>query len=406
VDVDDAPIVHRSVCIVYASLCWIKQGIQPYYSDINARVTDAKKTGHGKGDDYDNLLQELYAIAPLIRQLNAWIDLAKSWLFMRDDNVYYVKKDSHDTFGDSYTMTRQPVDLAKILSKYWERGESFIFTSATMSNKAGRDTSFDLFQSRLGTHISKEDTVAVKSPFKFSKRCATYVTKDRALRPPKYNASERARSEYYDTLAHEIGYWTAMTRGNTLVLFASAKDLGETYQRLSADSRLSKYPLHAQINGDVPAPIALARYREDALRLAKAPLRTGPILLGLQSFWEGVSIKGPHLLNVILTRMPFPVPTAPLFQKRKELLGDLSFVVQSLYPVSISARQGSGRLLRTVTDMGIVVMLDERVGTSRWGSQIINGMDVATSRTSDKRQMEKVWSTIDRITQKQLEKKR
>lgn len=385
---------HRSVLgRIYACLEYIKKGIHDHVILLES---------HAKGHDEalrQEAIEELRDIRPAYRRLDRWIDLVESWMDMREDYVYYVKRFPHPKYDTSYAIIRQPIDMAKVLQKFWTMNKSVIFSSATMSTTVKGSPSFYLFQSRLGTEVPDENCVVVKSPFNFRKRCATYITRDKKLRPPKFNASSREKSQYFDNMANEISQWVRLTRGNALVLFASAYDLEQVYQRLDVP-----YPIHAQMNDTVPANVAFSRYMVDAKKMCKRTPREGPVLLGLQSFWEGVSIKGPYLLNVIITRMPFPVPSDPLFQKRQDRLGNRAFPVLSLYPVSISARQGTGRLLRTVKDAGIVAILDERVGTSRWGAQIIQELDVAENKFYSKPKMKKAWSFVDRYMNRMLDK--
>lgn len=390
---EDVPRYRAVLGRIYACLEYIKEGIHDHVLLLESHV---------KGHDEilrEEAIEELRDIRPVYRRIDRWIDLVESWLGMRGDYVYYVERYPHEKYDTSYSLIRQPVDMARVLQKFWAQNKSVIFSSATMSTKVKGTPSFHLFQNRLGTEVPESNCVVVKSPFNFRKRCATYITRDRKLRPPKFNASKVKKATYYDNMAREIEHWTGMTRGNALVLFASAYDLEQVYQRLN-----TPYPVHAQINGSVPANVAFNRYMADARKMCKRTPREGPILLGLQSFWEGVSIKGPYLLNVIVTRMPFPVPSAPLFQKRQEKLGSRAFPVLSLYPVSISARQGTGRLLRTVKDAGIVAILDERVGTSRWGAQVVQELDVAENKFYSKPKMKKAWSHVDRYMNRMLEK--
>ena len=405
--IDGAPdeTCTRLLGTAYAAAQWVYRGFHPYYVTLDSALKRAQ-TEPMSPSAYDELMQEYHTVRPLERRFVRWLDLFKSWLFPREDHVYYVRRALSEKYGDNYTLTRQPINMAKTLKGFWDKHPSVIFSSATMSTQSGGRPSFHLFQSRLGTDVADKNCIAVKSPFDFKSKCVTYFTRDRALCPPKWNVTDAARNKYYDNLAKEIGYWANLTRGNALVLFASARDLESVYERITADPRLSDYPIHAQMNERVPANVALSRYLEDARRLVREVPRRGPILLGLQSFWEGVSIKGPLLLNVMLTRMPFPVPSDPLFQKRQAKLKEHAFNILSLYPVSISARQGTGRLLRTVKDAGIVVVLDQRIASSRWGTEVMHELDVATNRFFDKPTMEKSWGFIDKYINNMLSKTR
>lgn len=378
---------------IYASMCHLMKGIRKYFIYLESEAEDPSRRSH------EEVIEELRKIKPVYRSIDKWITLMESWLDMRSDYVYYVKKFQLNSGQTAYSMIRQPVNMANVLQDFWKQNPSCIFSSATMSNQVQGKPSFNLFQSRLGTQVPEDNCISIKSPFNFKKRCATYVTRDKSLRPPKYNDSKPKKERYYNRLASEIEHWVNLTRGNALVLFASANDLQEVYQRVSLT-----YPVHAQMRGKVPPNVAKSRYIKDAKKMCKRTPREGPVLFGLKSFWEGVSFKGPYLLNVIVTRIPFPNPSNPLIEERQKRLGKHSFPVLYQYPASIAARQGTGRLLRTMKDAGIVALLDERISSKRWGASILRELDVATNKFFKKDSMEKAWNHVDNYINKMLEK--
>ena len=100
------------------------------------------------------------------------------------------------------------------------------------------------------------------------------------------------------------------------------------------------------------------------------------VLLGTSSFWEGVDISGDALSVLIVARLPFDVPTEPVFQARSELY-DNAFMQYSVPRSILRLRQGFGRLIRTKTDRGVVIILDRRVIASRYGSAFLNSLPPA-----------------------------
>ncbi len=361
---------------------------------------EARNSASGGGGGYrvppELLLEE--------RELRRWLRKVEVWQAVVDaipstkEHVTYV--DGSEDANPMFVM--QPVDMAKLLQPLWATTPSVVFSSATMSTRTAAGSSFDLFQSRLGLDVISELRQSVPSPFDYSKRCITYVTRDRSLRPPKASAGAQDKVDYYDNLAVEVGYWSALTRGHSLVLFASTVDMNEVYARLTADVRVARYPILTQ--RDASPNQLLETYLEYSRRTVFEKPRRGPILLGLKSFWEGVSLKGPHLVNVIITRVPFPNPTSPLFQKREELLGTSSFQIQSLYPATIAMRQGSGRLLRTTKDAGIVVLLDERLSSSRWGKEVVDSLESTQNIAVTKAVAKQGWESLDAYLETMLDK--
>ena len=115
--------------------------------------------------------------------------------------------------------------------------------------------------------------------------------------------------------------------------------------------------------------------RSQLLREFKSDIRS--VLFGTDSFWTGVDVPGESLSNVIITKLPFSVPSHPLTQARSErikLQGGNAFFDYSLPEAVLKFRQGTGRLIRANSDSGIIVLLDSRVATKRYGRTFINSL--------------------------------
>jgi ATP-dependent DNA helicase DinG len=231
------------------------------------------------------------------------------------------------------------------------RFSSIILTSATLS--VGGD--FSYVQRQLGL---EGETLALESSFDYARQARLYIHR---LRPPERgNFSE----DYVDELARRIAWIVESTGGGVLVLFTNARVLGETAPRLRA--RLDPHTL-LLCQGEEPRAQLLARFRADG----------NAVLLGLDSFWEGIDVPGPALRAVVITKIPFEVPDDPVHEARVERLreeGHDPFNEYILPRAALKLKQGFGRLIRTATDIGEVHILDGRVLTRAYGKRLLRAL--------------------------------
>jgi ATP-dependent DNA helicase DinG len=156
------------------------------------------------------------------------------------------------------------------------------------------------------------------------------------------------------------------TDGGAFVLFTSFRTLDAVAERFAADLVDMGHPLHVQGTG-VPRNTLLERFRAD----------DRSVLFGVSSFWQGVDVRGRALRNVIITRLPFEVPDRPIVQARHELIesrGGRPFFEDSLPRAVLRFKQGFGRLVRSSTDEGRVVVLDPRIATKRYGRAFLDAL--------------------------------
>lgn len=267
------------------------------------------------------------------------------------DSVYWAERTGAE--GKNLIVSSAPIEVADILrEKLFGAGRSVILTSATLG--AG-DRGMEYFAGRVGAEAVEK--LKIGSPFDYRTQMRLIVA--RSMPEPDNPA-------YQEELPKWIFRYLEESEGKAFVLFTSYRLMRETAEALAPACRKRGWNVLVQGQG-LPRHALLQQFREDV----------HSILFGTDSFWTGVDVPGEALSNVIVTRLPFEVPDHPLVQSRYEHIrerGGSPFFEYSVPVAILKLRQGVGRLIRTKNDKGMVVILDSRVSTKKYGARFLSAL--------------------------------
>jgi predicted DnaQ family exonuclease/DinG family helicase len=269
------------------------------------------------------------------------------------DQVYWV------TVGPTgeAALYSAPLDVAPLLeAELYGDKRAVVLTSATLTT-AG---SFAYLKGRLG--VGDADELAVGSPFDYARSTLVVVPTD---------MPEPEQPLYQRTMHQALYRLCLATQGRALVLFTSHAQLRAAFQAIHGP--LAQQGILVLGHGVDGAP------RRQLLNTFKTNPKT--VLLGASSFWEGIDVVGEALSVLVIARLPFSVPTDPVVAARSELFDD-PFSEYNLPQAILRFRQGFGRLIRSQSDRGVVVILDRRVHSKSYGPQILKSLPSCRIQTT------------------------
>jgi ATP-dependent DNA helicase DinG len=245
--------------------------------------------------------------------------------------------------ADAPRLRVAPLDVGDVLRRLLWAGEAAptgILTSATVPPGIA---------ARLGLPADRVDELDVGSPFDYRSQALLYCPVMPDPRQPAHGAA----------VADEIVALIEAAEGRTMALFTSWRAM-----QAAAEAVTGRVPWLVLSQGDLPKPALLERFSTDE----------HSCLFATMGFWQGVDVPGPALSVVTVDRLPFARPDDPLLQARRERLGRAAFEVIDVPRAATLLAQGTGRLIRTATDRGVIAVLDPRLATARYRGPLIRAL--------------------------------
>ena len=311
-----------------------------------------KMLGEIYSDGHENVEDMMGTLSSIMRRM-VEAEAASSGMMHKPSNelIYWIEVNPR---GERLSLNAAPLRVGPLVEKHlWNEKACVVMASATL-------TTHGEFQYLRNTLSANEvDTLALGSPFDYESSTLLYVANDM----PEPNAQG-----YQQALDRAIISTAKATGGRMLVLFTSYAALKKTAQAITGP--LAREDIFVFEQGEGASPNAL-------LESFKSTDRA--VLLGTRSFWEGVDVPGDSLSVVVITKLPFDVPSDPIISARSELYED-SFNEYYLPESILKFRQGFGRLIRTASDHGVVAILDRRVLTKQYGRLFLESLPQCTAR--------------------------
>ncbi|MCY4081592.1 MAG: exonuclease domain-containing protein [Caldilineaceae bacterium] len=336
-----------------ASQWWL---FEDHYGNTTALASGTSRTLQALHHSQTELADLMHVADDVILRPLSHQEESVAWLELSGNGRSSRGGSSRNPRGaDSVILRSAPVQVSeKLASELFGKNRAVVLTGATL--RAGDH--FDYLRDRLGCWDA--NGAIIDSPFDYKRNVLLYLPGD--MPPPDRHTYQLALEEAIQQAALAAG-------GRTLVLFTSHSHL-----RATADA--IRTPLAA-------AGLTVLQQGEGSRTRNLRDFRANPnsVLLGTSSYWEGIDLPGDQLVCLIIARLPFAVPTDPLYAARSRLFED-PFHEYAVPEAVIRLRQGFGRLIRSASDRGVVVLLDSRLWHRSYGEVFLDALPDCTRRQS------------------------
>jgi DNA polymerase-3 subunit epsilon/ATP-dependent DNA helicase DinG len=297
--------------------------------------------------DYDDLLQDIWSRLEHVRRLRGQLKAVINE--PQAESIYWFRVGARDK---QVSLHSAPLHVGPLLAQnLFPELETLILTSATLSTAK----EFDYIRDRLSLHDA--DELCVDSPFDYAQSTLLYIPID---------IPEPAQPNYQNVIARSMLDLCLATEGRALLLFTSHRQLRSTYYAIARPLEEANIAIYGQ---------GLDGSRRQLLQRFRNTARS--VLLGTRSFWEGIDVVGPALSCLVISRLPFSVPSDPVFAARSRTFED-PFGQYAVPEAVLRFRQGFGRLIRSCSDRGVVVVLDKRIISKRYGIAFLDSLPDCT----------------------------
>ncbi len=328
---------------------FVEDNLSGHLNDLRAELTRLAKEAEDEDERFE-VLRFVDHCTAVSRDLTDFLTQKRS------EYIYWVEPS-----GETKAKLRLRgaainvgADVKRVL---FDRYGSVALTSATLSsNSAGNKSGFEFFANSIG--LSDYKAVKIGSPFDYQRQITLYIEKDMP------NPNEM---EFIAAAGEALKKYILQTRGRAFVLFTSYRMLERMAESLADWLGENDIELLAQGAG-LDRGVLLENFKGS---------NNSSVLFGTDSFWQGVDVPGEALSNVIIVKLPFAVPDKPLLAGRLERIrqrGGNPFYDYQLPAAIIKFKQGFGRLIRSKSDTGIVVILDSRIVNKRYGRKFLEAV--------------------------------
>jgi ATP-dependent DNA helicase DinG len=306
-------------------------------------------------NDIAKLIVEFKGVS---NKLDYYSDVISTFLSREDDGFVRWVEGRMGRGGILSGLGLSPLDISSTLKeRLYSKCKTVVMTSATLAV----NNNFGFLKSGLGLEDEQRvDELILPSPFNYEEQLLLAIPDD---------IPEPGNVGYAEAISELIRDAVKASKGNALILFTSYTLLETVYRKIHEE--LEDEGILALKQGAFPRAKLLDKFR----------IEDNSVLFATDSFWEGVDVPGDALKLVIITRLPFRVPTEPIIEARVEYMenqGLNSFMDYSVPVAVLKFKQGFGRLIRTKTDKGVVLVLDKRLISKFYGKFFLNSLPKCT----------------------------